>query len=75
MHFKNLGLNFIEEFHEHFNFDFAIPERRTIIEYNGPTHYILPKLTLNQSSKFRKKFIENRGWKMLSIPCFYENPN
>jgi hypothetical protein len=69
---SNLGYNFIPEyFREGYTHDYYLPDKDTVIEYDGPTHFYPLQTQLNEESKFRYKTIyTNTNSKIVSIPYF-----
>lgn len=54
--------------------DFYIPETKTIIEVDGPSHYIAPSRELNQTSESRIRILKRKGYKVIQVPYFINEP-
>jgi len=78
---KNNGIDFIEEYTPYwkergFRLDIAFPDEKIGIEINGTQHYNRDG-ELNETSKEKQQFFENRGWKIIQIyynDAYKENP-
>ena len=54
--------------------DFFLPDLNTIIEVNGPAHYLAPKTELNQTSESRLRVLRSKGYKIITVPFFANDP-
>lgn len=71
----NLHLNLISYIDDYF-MDFAIPDKKIIVEVNGPSHYIAPSKELNMTSESKIRLLEKKGWTVVIVPFFVnENPS
>jgi len=52
--------------------DFFLPEKQTIIEVEGPSHFIAPSKERNQTTESRYRVLIKKGYKLILIP-FYIN--
>jgi very-short-patch-repair endonuclease len=50
--------------------DFAIPDKKIIVEVHGPSHYIAPSKELNMTSEAKKRLLEKKGWRVVIVPFF-----
>ena len=50
--------------------DFWIPERKTVIEVQGPHHYIAPERILSLTSEAKLRVLKKQGQKVIEIPFF-----
>lgn len=53
-----------------FHCDFYLPERNTIIEVSGPSHYIAPSRVENQTTDAKHRVLRAKGYKVINIPYF-----
>lgn len=52
--------------------DFLLPEKQTIIEIEGPSHFVAPSKERNQTTESRYRVLRKKGFKLILIP-FYIN--
>jgi very-short-patch-repair endonuclease len=52
--------------------DFLLPEKQTIIEVEGPSHFVAPSKDRNQTTESRYRVLRKKGFKLILIP-FYIN--
>lgn len=52
--------------------DFLLPEKQTIIEIEGPSHFVAPGKERNQTTESRYRVLRKKGFKLILIP-FYIN--
>ena len=50
--------------------DFYIPEKNTIIEVEGPAHFIAPSRDRNITTRARYRILERKGYKIIKVPFF-----
>jgi very-short-patch-repair endonuclease len=50
--------------------DFLLPEQKTIIEVEGPSHYLAPERVRNLSTEARYRLMQKQGYKVLKVPYF-----
>ena len=49
--------------------DIYIPDKKIIIEIQGPNHYMKPEYkNLHMNSKFKLKLLERLGYNVIEIP-------
>ncbi|CDW82945.1 UNKNOWN [Stylonychia lemnae] len=65
-------IKYIEEYFDDFFLDFYLPDYNTIIENNGPYHYIAPERILNQTTYTKLRQIKKKGYNLIEVP-FYVN--
>ena len=52
--------------------DFFLPEKQTVIEVEGPSHFIAPSKERNQTTESRYRILRKKGFNLILIP-FYIN--
>jgi very-short-patch-repair endonuclease len=52
--------------------DFFLPETQTIIEIEGPSHFIAPSKQRNVTTEARYRILRKKGYNLILIP-FYIN--
>ena len=53
-----------------FYVDFLVPERQTIIEVEGPAHFIAATKERNQTTEARYRILQKKGFKIIKVPYF-----
>lgn len=49
-----------------------LPEKQTIIEVEGPSHFIAPSRERNMTTESRYRILRKKGYKLVLVP-FYVN--
>jgi very-short-patch-repair endonuclease len=62
--------NFLNFIIADFYVDFLLPEKQTIIEVEGPAHFIAPTKERNQTTEARYRILQKKGFKIIKIPYF-----
>lgn len=50
--------------------DFLLPEKQTIIEIEGPSHFVAPSKERNQTTESRYRILRKKGFELILIPFF-----
>lgn len=53
-----------------FYVDFMIPERNTIVEVEGPSHFVAPSKERNQTTESRYRILRRKGYTVIPVPYF-----
>lgn len=49
--------------------DFFLPQKKIVLELQGPVHYLKPDLKeINLITKFKEQCIDRMGYKLVSVP-------
>ena len=49
--------------------DFVLPEKKLILELQGPVHFLKPRLNeMNLVTRFKIKCLEKLGYKVIIVP-------
>ena len=50
--------------------DFLLAEKQTIIEIEGPSHFVAPSKERNQTTESRYRILRKKGFELILIPFF-----
>jgi very-short-patch-repair endonuclease len=68
---KLLKYDIIEQFQiDNYTVDYFIKDKNLIVEYFGPVHFYPLQTQIDQMSKFRLKYLNNKGFNVVVIPHF-----
>ena len=67
---KRANLKFESEYFDDYYVDFYVPEYKTVIEVDGPPHYIAPEKVLTQTSLAKHRILRKKGYKVINVPFF-----
>eukprot|EP00347_Sterkiella_histriomuscorum_P013146 403365837 len=72
---KQNGIEYKQEYFDEFFVDYFLPKSNTIIEVNGPQHYIAPSRELSQTTEAKLRLLRKKGYNLIEIPFFINERN